>query len=90
MSEPLNVAEIEVLAAMVLGAVVIAWALTYAILRAANMPAPAMLVVSLSVLTLVALFGALLSSSQAMETIAATGVGALAGVVSQQLGSRDE
>jgi hypothetical protein len=56
----------------------------WAILRAAQYEAPASLVVALSLLTFLALAGAIAGGSTELTTLAATGLGALAGAVSSQ------
>lgn len=56
----------------------------WAILRAASYEAPASLIVALSLLTFLALVGAIVTDSTELTTLAATGIGALAGAVSAQ------
>jgi hypothetical protein len=58
----------------------------WALLRAAEYPAPSALVVALSLLTFLALAGSIATSSTELVTLAATGIGALAGAVSSQFG----
>jgi hypothetical protein len=58
----------------------------WAILRAAQYEAPASLIVALSLLTFLSLVGAIAASSTELTTLAATGIGALAGAVSSQFG----
>lgn len=60
----------------------VAWALTRALTRAAEHPAPTLLVVSLSILSLAALLGGLLLSSETALALAGAGIGAIAGAVS--------
>lgn len=67
-----------VLAMLLLGAGVIAWAL----LRAGQYPATVGLVTALSVLTMLAMGGYVVTGAILLGTIAATGTGALAGAVS--------
>lgn len=55
-----------------------------AILLASEMRDPAMLVVSLSALTYLAIVGAIATEVDALETIAAAGVGALAAAVASK------
>lgn len=65
-----------------LGLVLVICLLTVrAILQAADHPAPTSLVVALSILTLVAIGGGISTNSNEAWTIAAAGVGALAGSV---------
>jgi uncharacterized membrane protein YoaK (UPF0700 family) len=66
------------------------WVFVRAMLRAATLPAPTMLVIALSMITVIALIAASVTGSAALETITASGVGALAGAVSQQFITRDE
>ena len=66
------------------------WVFVCAMLRAATLPAPTMLVIALSMITVIALIAASVTGSAALETITASGVGALAGAVSQQFITRDE
>lgn len=56
----------------------------WAILRAARYEAPSSLIVALSLLTFLALTGAIVADSTELTTLAATGIGALAGAVSAQ------
>lgn len=57
---------------------VLAWAL----LRAVKHPAPAMLVLSVSILSMTALIGGLVFGSDSALALAGAGIGALAGAVS--------
>jgi FtsH-binding integral membrane protein len=54
----------------------------YAVLRAGQLPQPMPLMVALSVVTIIALAGYVLTEDAPLATIAATGVGALAGALS--------
>lgn len=67
--------------AVVLAALVIA-AISFGLFRAGKLPHPAPLVISLSLLAIVALVGGLITGNGDAFTIAATGVGALAGALS--------
>jgi hypothetical protein len=67
--------------AVVLAALVIA-AISFGLFRAGKLPHPAPLVISLSLLAIVALVGGLITNNGDAFTIAATGVGALAGALS--------
>jgi uncharacterized membrane protein len=61
---------------------VVAWLLTRGLISAGQHPAPSMLVVSLSLLTLAALLGGLIAGSETALALAGAGIGALAGAVS--------
>jgi len=65
---------------------VIAGVLTFALLRAASKKADAMIVVSVSLLTLVAIVGFMFTQAEALITLAGTGVGALAGAITNLFG----
>ena len=80
---------------MALGAVltvvaVIVWLVTRALLKAAQFPKSIALVIALSILTLVALTGAIATTNDGAVTaligLAGTGLGALAGAVSSVFG----
>lgn len=62
----------------------VAWVFVWALLKAAEYPAPVTLTVSLSILTLLSIVGAIVTDSTELVTLAATGLGALAGAVSSQ------
>lgn len=65
----------------------VAWGLTAAVLRAAHYPHPTSLVTALALLTLISLIGLGVTSGEAANTfgtLAATGIGALAGAVTSQ------
>jgi uncharacterized membrane protein len=70
------------------------WLLTRGLIGAGQHPAPSMLVVSLSLLTLTALLGGLITGSETALALAGAGIGALAGAVSstftQQRRNRDD
>jgi hypothetical protein len=71
----------------------VAWALTWAILRAARYPAPTLMVTTLAILTLIALFGLGVAddtTAQEFGTLAAVGMGALAGAVTNHFGRHDD
>lgn len=68
---------------------VLAFVFVWAILRAARYESPASLVVALSLLTFLSLAGAIASGSTELTTLAATGIGALAGAVSAQFTDRN-
>lgn len=59
----------------------------WALLRAGRLPAPMALVVALALLSTISLVGFVFTSKESMLTVAATGVGALAGAVSAQFNS---
>jgi hypothetical protein len=67
----------------------IVWLFVWALLRAAQYPSPTTLTVSLSLLTFVSIAGAIISQSTELITLAATGLGALAGAVSSQYDKKD-
>jgi uncharacterized membrane protein YccC len=69
-----------VLYVVVVGAIVAVVVL--AVLRAGKLPHPMPLIVALTVVTIVALAGYVLTEDAPLATIAATGVGALAGALS--------
>ena len=85
--ETLEVVGAEVLGAFFLVAV-IAGVLTFALLRAAAKKADAMIVVSVSLLTLVAIVGFIATQYEALITLAGTGVGALAGAITNLFGDK--
>ena len=65
---------------------VIAGILTFALLRAASKKADAMITVAVSLLTLVAIVGFIATGAEALITLAGTGVGALAGAITNLFG----
>lgn len=67
-------------------AAMIAFTTAWAILRSADKPAPTLLVMSLSMLTLLAVVAFIVTSSQEMATLAGVGLGALAAAVSSMFG----
>lgn len=62
----------------------LAFLFVWAILRAAKYEAPSSLIVALSLLTFLSLAGAISTGETELITLAATGIGALAGAVSAQ------
>jgi hypothetical protein len=58
-----------------------AWLLTRSMVRAASFPDPQPLVVAIALLSLVALLGALVTGNESAYTLAATGLGAIAGAL---------
>jgi predicted Kef-type K+ transport protein len=64
--------------------IILAGVFVWAILRAAHFPPPTSLVVALSLLTFLALAGSIATQSTELVTLAATGIGSLAGSVSAQ------
>jgi hypothetical protein len=86
-----TVDESEGLAVLVLIAVgvLVGIGLVVALLRAANRPDPALVVTSLSLITVTALFAYAFTRAELLGGIAATGMGALAGAVTG-LYRRDE
>jgi len=73
---------------LMLGAVAAAIAFTtaWSILRSADKPAPTLLVMSLSMLTLLSVVAYVVTGSQEMATLAGVGLGALAAAVSTMFG----
>ena len=69
-------------AAIVVAAGVVAVTLLWALLRSGHYPAPTMLVLSVSLLSITALIGGLVTRSDSALAIASAGLGALAGAVS--------
>jgi hypothetical protein len=57
------------------------WALVWGILRAARGAAPSMVVTAVSVLTFTSIVGFVLTQSEVLGTVVATGIGALASAV---------
>lgn len=64
----------------------ISFAVAWAILKSAERPAPTLLVMSLSMLTLLSIVAFVVSGSQEMGTLAGVGLGALAAAVSTMFG----
>jgi hypothetical protein len=94
LSSPSPEAPIQILLGQdVTGYVILAWLMAVifllitaiimvkALIAVSNAPAPSMLVVALSLLTLLAIFGGVVTQNDESWTIAAAGVGALAGSV---------
>jgi hypothetical protein len=65
---------------------VAAWFLSKSMIRAAEFPDPQPLIIALGILTLVALLGALVTGKSDAYTLAATGMGAIAGAVTATWG----
>jgi hypothetical protein len=84
---PLVLLEIVILFLVFLSLASVAYLFVWGIVKAASYPPPAVLVVSLSLLTFFAIVAAFLSDSPELVTLAATGIGALAGAVSSQYDS---
>lgn len=80
-SESLGTLIVGLIIAVVLSALVIA-AISWGLFRAGRLPHPAPLIISVSLIGLVALVGGLITGNGDAFTIAATGVGALAGALS--------
>lgn len=90
MTETVDPAAIVVTIVVVLG---VAFALTWAILRAAKYPAPTLMVTTLAILTMLCIIGlgtAGEATEQIFGTLAATGMGALAGAVTSQFTSDND
>ena len=85
-----NSIKIEWLIVLILALVLIAGVFVWSLLKAAEYPAPTSLVVSLSILTFIALSGAWVTASTELATLAATGFGAIAGAVSSQFGDLEK
>lgn len=64
--------------------------LSWSLMRAARHPAPAMLVLSVSILSMTALIGGLVFHSDSALAIASAGLGALAGAVSATFTNRGD
>jgi hypothetical protein len=56
-------------------------AVIWAIVKAGRLPAPLALITALTILSTLALFGFVATNAEPLATIAATGVGAIAGAV---------
>lgn len=85
----------EPIVVLVSGAIIVlaAWGLTFAVLRAAKYPHPTSMVTALSLLTLLSLMGLAIADGEAANTfgtLAATGIGALAGAVTSQFQGHDK
>ena len=73
--------------------VLAAWGLTFAVMRAARYPHPTAMVTALALLTLLALLGLGLADGEASNTfgtLAATGMGALAGAVTSTFQNKSD
>ena len=76
------------IALAIIAVVALGWFMTRALLSAATHRPAAMITVALSILTLVALLIFSITESETMGTVAATGVGALAGSVTAMFQDR--
>lgn len=81
---------VAVVVAILLYVFVIAGMFAFTLIKSQRQPAPQALVAALALLTFIALSSSIVIRSQALETIAATGIGAIAGAVSQQFKSKNE
>lgn len=77
--DAIGIAEVFFLFLIIMGTAAI---LVWALVRSSRSPAPSMLVTALAILTLVSIVIFALTREQVLATIAATGLGALAGAVS--------
>lgn len=80
-------------AAAVFIIVVVAWGLTLALLRAARYPHPTSMITALALLTLLSLLGLGMTDGEPANTfgtLAATGMGALAGAVTSQFNQHNQ
>ena len=68
----------------------IAGVLAFVLLRAASRQADAMITVALSILTLVAVVGFVVTENEALVTLAGAGFGALAGALTHLFGDKKE
>lgn len=82
-------AEVWVLVGIVAIVIGVVAVFVYALLRTAHYPLSTTLVLALSMLTLIALVSFAITGSETLGTIAAAGVGALAGAVAQQFNKDD-
>lgn len=88
---PDRAAELLIALLSLLIAIVIALTLFgFVLYKSGSLRHPAPLIVSLSLLTAVALVGGIVTSSPEVLTLAATGVGALAGAISAVYRGRDD
>ena len=69
-----------------------AWVLTWGLLRAATLPHPMAVVIALSILTSLSIGAALMADELADQftTLAATGIGAIAGAVTSAYNRKDD
>jgi hypothetical protein len=81
---------IAIIIAIEVALIAIGIVLVWAIIKVRNQPAPAMLTVTLGLLTLVCILGYILSNSNVLGTLAATGLGALAGSLTNVLQVRND
>ena len=75
-------------AASLIAIAVVAGVLAFVLLRAATRQADAMITVALSVLTLVAVIGFVVTQNEALVTLAGAGFGALAGALTHLFGDK--
>ena len=68
----------------------IGFSLVWAIIKVRHEPAPAMLTITLGLLTLVSLLAFAITRQNILATLAATGLGALAGSLTNVLQTRDK
>ena len=68
-----------------------AWVLTWGLLKAARLPHPMAVVIALSILTALSIGAALMADELADQftTLAATGIGAIAGAVTSSYNRKD-
>jgi chromate transport protein ChrA len=91
--ESLNVLtdlEVAILVGIAVIIVAVVGVFVFALLRTAQYPPSTTLVLSLSMLTLVALVGFAITRTETLGTISAAGIGALAGSVTAQFAKDDE
>ena len=81
---------VAVIIAIELALMVIGCVLVWAIIKVRYQPAPAMLTITLGLLTLVCILGYTLTNSNVLGTLAATGIGALAGSLTNVLQGRNK
>lgn len=81
-------ASLVILGVILIYTVAISGMFLYTIHRSQAFPTAQALVASLALLTFIALTSAVITGSQSLETIAATGFGAIAGAVSHQFAIR--
>lgn len=77
-----------IVCAILLALLVIGLGLVWAIIKVKSEPAPAMLTVTLGLLTLVCILGYFVTRDNMLGTLAGVGLGALAGSLTNVLGNR--
>ena len=87
--ETLQALGIEVVLALVLIAI-IAGLVVFALLRAASRKIDIGVIVAVTILTLIAIVGFVLTQQEALITLAGTGLGALAGAITNLIGTNKE